>query len=78
MAWGDATFLTANDAKGRLGLMPAALDRIYRIFQNFAWDEYSILTTKEAEIMQKSETDRRQANNDALTDLDDLKSEFSL
>jgi hypothetical protein len=32
-------FLTTNltDFMNFLGLMPAALDRIYRIFQNFAW-----------------------------------------
>ena len=36
-AWVDGSILTAKDAKQRLGLMPAALARIYRIFQNFAW-----------------------------------------
>jgi PHD/YefM family antitoxin component YafN of YafNO toxin-antitoxin module len=35
-------------------------------------------TEEEAEAMQEAETDRRQENNDAFTDLDDLKSEFSL
>ena len=35
-------------------------------------------TEEEAAAMQEAETDRRQENNDAFTDLDDLKSEFSL
>jgi len=32
-----------NDAK--LGLMPAALDRIYEIMQNFSWVDYAVLIT---------------------------------